>query len=147
MEKKEIKTEKIEEKVDIDPNRLLACLYFIFDAMDRIGMEFFLIRKTAKDAKKSIFNNLSGDHIEIGVRQNEWVNDHKQVLFAFFDQEGVGQTRNEPSLLEFKWQDIPFVIRLYEDNPCITSLIPITFQHEHFNIPNQFERFEKEFDK
>ena len=140
------------QKILVDSNRftseeLLACLYFIFDAMERCGLDFFLIRQTAKDVQKGVFANLTGDHIDIGVRLNEWANDHKDLLFPFFDQEHVETVSQLPNELTFKWKDVPFTIHLYSDNPCVTALVPIVFQNEDFKIPNRFDIFEEKYDK
>ena len=134
------------QKPQFTSEELLACLYFIFDAMERCGLDFFLIRQTAKDVQKGVFANLTGDHIDVGVRLNEWANDHKDLLFPFFDQEHVETVSQLPNELTFKWKDVPFTIHLYTDNPCVTALVPIVFQNEDFKIPNRFDIFEEKYD-
>lgn len=135
----------VKPTVDLGHDKLLATLYFIFDAFERCGIEFFLVKDTAHKAMQE--RKLEGDRLDIGVRQLEWNNDQKDILFAYFDQERVEKTKDEPGIVEFTYQDIPFVIHLYEDNPCVTALVPIIYENEHWKIPNQFTRFEKEFDK
>lgn len=137
--------EPVKPVVDLGHHKLLSTLYFIFEAFGRAGIDFFLIRDTAHKAMTE--HMLEGDHIDIGVRSLEWANDQKDLLFAYFDQEGVSKTKDEPGIIEFIYQDVPFVIHFYEDNPCVTALIPIIYENEHWKIPNQFTRFEKEFDK
>lgn len=137
--------EPVKPVVDLGHDKLLEGLYFIFDAFERCGIDFFLVRETAHQAMSE--HMLEGDHLDIGVRQLEWNNDQKDLLFAFFDQERVEKTKDIPGLIEFKWKDIPFDIHFYEDNPCVTALIPIIYENENWKIPNQFTRFEKEFDK
>lgn len=131
--------------IDLGHDKLLSGLYFIFDAFERCGLEFFLVKDTAHKAMQE--RKLEGDHLDIGVRQLEWNNDQKDILFAYFDQERVEKTKDVPGLVSFKWNDIPFTIHLYEDNPCVIALVPIIYENEHWKIPNQFVRFEKEFDK
>lgn len=135
----------VKPTIDLGHEKLLSGLYFIFDAFERCGLDFFLIRDTAHKAMNE--EKLEGDHLDIGVRQLEWNNDQKDLLFAHFDNEHVEKTKDIPGLVEFTWQDIPFSIHLYEDNPCVTALVPIIYENEHWKIPNQFARFEKEFDK
>lgn len=130
---------------DLGHDKLLSTLYFIFDAFERSGLDFFLVKQTAKDAIAE--HQLTGDHIDIGIRNLEWANDQKDVLFPYFDQEHVEKLKEEPGILEFKWQDVPFTIHFYDDNPCTTALIPLVYENEHWKIPNQFDVFCKEFDK
>jgi hypothetical protein len=80
------------------------------------------------------------------VRNNEWINGNQEILFPYFEQEHVELKSELPNQLTYEWQGIPFVIHFYADNECITALIPVTYEYESWNIPNQFERFEKEYD-
>ncbi len=129
---------------DLSHDKLLPTLYFILDSFERASLDFFLIRQTAKDAIAS--HQLTGDHIDIGVRNNEWMSDAKDILFAYFDDEHVEKKEEVPGHITFQWKDVPFTLHFYEDNPCITALNTITYEYETWHIPNQFERFEKEFD-
>jgi len=129
---------------DLGHDKLLSCLYFIFDAFERCGLQFFLVRDTAKKAMTEYM--LEGDHIDIGIRRLEWNNDQKDILFVYLAEEGVEKTEDLPDRMTYKWQDIPFTIHFYEDNPCVTALVPIVYEHEHFLIPNQFAEFESKYD-
>lgn len=140
-----VKEEIVQKPIDIGHNLLLAALYFVFDAFDRCSMTFFLVKDTAKNAKTS--HMLEGDHIDIGVRKLEWSNDQKDVLFLFLTQENAAITEELPDKITLKWNDVPIVIHLYDDSPCVTALVPITYEHEIWLIPNQFEEFEKTYDK
>jgi len=137
-------TEK-EKPIDLGHEKLLSCMYFIFDAFERCSIEFFLVRDTATKAKTEYM--LEGDHIDIGVRSLEWQNDSKDLLFPYFDQEHVTKIEEEADHMTFKWNDVAFTIHFYADNPCVTALIPIVYEHEHWKIPNRFDIFEKEYDK
>lgn len=131
------------EKKQIPHELLLRCLYFLYDAFDRAQMDFFLIRKTAHDAIKG--GELS-HHLDIGVRKNEWING-KGVLFMFFNEEHVKIALETDEVITCEYQEAPFVIHLYDDNPCLLALNTIEYEHETFKIPNMFENFEKEYDK
>lgn len=131
--------------VDLGHDKLLSCLYFLFDAFDRAGMEFFLVKGTAKKAMNE--DMLEGGHIDIGVRRLEWDNDQKDILFTYLQNEHIEEVSKLPDKLTLKWNDVPFTINIYVDNPCITALIPIVYEHEHWKIPNRFDIFEKEYDK
>ena len=47
---------------DLGHAKLLSGLYFIFDAMERCGLTFFLVRDTAKKAMTEYM--LEGDHLD-----------------------------------------------------------------------------------
>jgi hypothetical protein len=138
-------SESVKPASDLGHTKLLSCLYFIFDAMERAGLEFFLVKDTAKKAMTEYM--LEGDHIDVGLRINEWQNDQKDILFMYFQDERVEQTKDEPKLLEFVWNDVPFRIHLYPDSMCTLALVPIVYEHETWRIPNRFDIFEKEYDK
>lgn len=121
----------------------LRTLYFLYDAFQRAMIDWFLIRQTAKDAMSE--HQLTGDHIEIGVRKSEWITG-KEILFMFFGEEHVKTLKEETDYNIFEYQDVPFTLRFYEDSEPLMALIPIQYEHETFLVPNQFERFEKEFD-
>lgn len=133
--------EKIE---DLGYSVLLSCLYFLFDAFERCGLDFFLVRDTAKKAKTSYM--LEGDHIDIGVRQNEWANDQKDILFPYFEQEHAEKISELPNEIVYKWNDVKFTIHIYPDNPLLLALVPINYEHEIWKIPNNFEEFDKQYD-
>lgn len=137
----EIVTPKIP---NLPHHQLLATLYFLLDAFDRTQITFFLVRQTAKDVKS--LHELTGNKLEIGVRNNEWLNGNQEILFPYFEQERVELTSELPNELTYVWQGTPFTIHFYQDNECITALVPFSYEHEMWNLPNQFERFEKEFD-
>lgn len=140
----EVRQEIYDKSRDISHHELLSCLYFIFDAFSRVGMDFFLVKQTAKWMMNE--DELRGDHLDIGVRSLEWANDNKDMLFEYFNYEHVKILSQLPNKITFEWHEIPFTVHLYEDNPCITSLKPIVYEHEGWFVPDQFERFEKEYD-
>jgi hypothetical protein len=131
--------------VELPHDQLMKGLYFLLDAFDRAQVTFFLVRQTAKDAINQ--HQLTGDHLDVGVRNNEWINGNQEILFPYFDQENVVLKSELPDSLTYEWQDIPFTIHFYNDNECITALNTVAYEYEGWYIPNQFERFEKEFDK
>ena len=128
----------------LDHHKMLSGLYFLLDAFERAQIQFFLVRQTAHDAKE--LHQLRGDHIHVGVRNNEWINGNQEILFPYFEQEHVELKSELPNELTYEWQGIPFTIHFYDDNECLMALIPVRYEYEDWNIPNQFERFEKEFD-
>ena len=135
------------EKVitDLGHQKLLSCLYFIFDAFERIGMDFFLVKDTARKAINE--DMLSGDHIDIGVRDLEWTNDEKEVLFTYFGQEHVQEISNLPHKITFKWNGVTFTIHQYPDSFHLQAPVIIVYEHEHWKIPNRFDIFDKEGEK
>lgn len=145
--KKEDEKKKIVDAPKYTSEELLSCLYFIFDAMERCGLDFFLVRQTARDAITNIFGPLTGDKVTIGIRKNEWQNDQKDLLFPYFEQEHVETVSELPDSYSFKWRDIPFTIFLYDDNPCLTALVDLVYQNENWKIPNRFDIFEAQYDK
>lgn len=146
-------TESIEEEASqpvkvvtsFPHHQLLSCLYFVQDAFERASLEYFLVRDTAKAAIES--KQLHGATIDIGVRHNTWSSDQKDIIFTFFSGERVEQISDLPNSLTFSWRDIPFTIHIYDDNECLLALNTIRYEYETWFVPNQFERFEKEFDK
>ncbi|HEX8965507.1 MAG TPA: hypothetical protein VF820_03700, partial [Patescibacteria group bacterium] len=56
--------------IDLGHAKLLSCLYFVFDAFERSGLDFFLVKDTARKAKTEYM--LEGDHIDVGLRKLEW---------------------------------------------------------------------------
>lgn len=122
---------------------LLRCLYFLYDGFERSMMDFFLIRQTAKDA---LAGNQLSHHIDIGVRKNEW-SSGKGVLFMFFGDEHVKVLSETDDIISCEYQEAPFTIHLYDDNPCLLALNPIVYEYESFKTPNMFERFEREYDQ
>ena len=130
---------------EIPHGKLLATLYFLLDAFDRAQVTFFLVKQTAHDAMTG--HQLTGDHLDVGVRNNEWINGNQEILFPYFEQEHVELKSELPESLTYEWQDVPFTIHFYPDNECLLALNTLAYEYESWFIPNQFERFEKEFDK
>lgn len=129
---------------DLGHEKLLSCLYFVFDAFERCGMHFFLVRETATNANSS--HMLEGDHIDIGVRENEWLNDQKDLLFAYLNEEHVQKVSELPKSITYKWNDVLFTIHIYPDNPSILALVPISYEHEIWMLPNGLVQFTQEYD-
>lgn len=129
----------------IGHHKMLSGLYFLLDAFDRAQVDFFLVKQTAKDAIHK--DQLKGDHLHVGVRNNEWINGNQEILFPYFDQEHVELKSELPDSLTYEWQGIPFTIHFYTDNECLMALNTIAYEYESWFVPNMFERFEKEFDK
>lgn len=132
-------------KKDIPHDKLLMTLYFLWDGFSRSYMDFFLLRQTAKDALSG--KQLTGDHIDIGVRKNEWISGNKPILESFFEHEHVTKVKENVEIYEGIYQEVPFTIHLFSENECLSALIPLQYMQESFKVPNQFDRFEREFDK
>lgn len=141
------KPEVIEKVNDIvnefTHEQLMRCLYFLYDAFHRAAVDFFLVKDTAKNA---LSKHMLDTKIDVGVRRLEWSNDNKDMLFPFFEQERVNIIKQDDFRLDCTYQDIPFTIHIYDDNPCIKYLVPIVYEYEGFLVPNQFDVFEKEYD-
>lgn len=130
---------------DIGHEELIRTLYFLWDGFKRSYMDFFLLRDTAKQALSG--KQLSGDHIDVGVRKNEWVSGNKPILDIFFEHEHVTKVKENEEIYEGIYQEVPFTIHLFSENDCLSSLIPLNYEHERWLVPNRFEHFDKEIDK
>lgn len=130
---------------ELTHDQLIRTLYVIWDGFKRSYMDFFLLRQTAKDALAG--KQLTGGHIDIGVRKNEWVSGNKPILDIFFENEHVKVVKDNTEIYEGIYQDVPFTIHLFSENECLSSLIPFNYEHERWLVPNRFEHFDKEIDK
>lgn len=133
------------EVKDLGHEELIRTLYFLWDGFQRSYMDMFLLRDTAKQALAG--KQLSGDHVDIGVRKNEWISGNRPILDIFFDNEHVTKVKDNEEIYEGIYQEVPFTIHLFSENECLASLIPLNYEHERWLVPNRFEYFDKEIDK
>jgi len=132
------------DPVDLGHDVLLPVLYFIWDAFNRAAMDFFAVRQTAKAIIGK--DQLSGDSIEIGIRRNEWISDNKDLFDIFMENEGILPENETPEGVTYMKNGVAINLHVYEDNPCVTNLVPVQYEYEKFNVPNRFDRFCAEFD-
>ena len=127
----------------IDSQELLDALYWMWDALERSSMGFFLIHQTYEDAKKG--NPLTGDKVELGVRKNEWVSGGKRILDAFIKPTSETLTEAVYLYKKVNSKNVPvkIIIHIYEDSPCITSLDMIHYMYERWSVPNPYSEFIK----
>ncbi len=130
--------------IDLPHGDLLNALFFMWEAQQRCAMDFFLTRSTAKAAMTS--HMLDGDTLDLGVRKLAWVSDNKDLLMIFLANEPIKIVEETPDILRLEYKGVKINLRIYEDNDCVRNLIPVHYEHEDFWLPNQFERFTKEFD-
>lgn len=130
---------------DLGHEHLLKVLYFFFDAFSRSGINFFVVRDTAKWMRNQ--DQLRGDHLDVGIRKLEWISGNQDLFNIYMQNEGLTPTKETDKLLEYVYQGVPVTIHLYPDNECITALTSIVYEHESWMVPNQYERFVKEFEQ
>jgi hypothetical protein len=138
-----VETPQVTAPVSFTHSQLLEALFFFWDGFERSSMNFFLIRDTAKQA--IALSDLSGDRLTLGIRRLEWDGGQERVFLAFIEQEHITFEKIDKGFL-FHYKGVPVYLYLYSDNTSITSLDVIFYANDTFNIPNPFERFDKEFD-
>lgn len=134
----------VKEVVNIPHDKLLDALFFFWDAFDRASLNYFLTGKTAKVVKSG--EDLSGEGLTLGVRRLEWVSGQGRIFKDFMTHEEVLPKMKDKDVLLFTYKGVPVVIKLYDDNPCITTLDIAFYGNETFNIPNPLDRFTKEYE-
>jgi hypothetical protein len=137
-------TKAVRDPHPVDPDKLLTTLYFLYDAFERASLDFFLVRQTARDVING--KRLTTMPVTIGIRHNEWIGGNEELLLAYFEQEHVEMTEKADDHVTFVYQDIPIMMHIYRDSDSVTALNSVAYEFETWKIPNQFERFEKEFD-
>ena len=125
----------------IDSQELLDALYWVWDALERSSIPFFLVYQTYEDAKAN--RDLTGDKVEIGVRRNEWVSGGRRIMDAFITP--ATETDDEV-IYHYKKVNssnisILVIVHIYDDSPCITSLDMIHYRYEEFYVPNPYKTF------
>lgn len=130
---------------DLPPKDLEDALMWIWDAFERSAMPFFLIHQTYEDAKND--RPLTGDHVEIGVRYNEWTSGPRRILNAF-----TLPIEENDMVAEYRFggvdnnKSIPVIVRIYPDHECIIATDQIRYRYEEFQIPNPYSKFKELYD-
>lgn len=125
-------------KQELFHERLLEALYWIWDAMERGNMNFFVIGDTAD----SVINNkdLSGTKITVGVRRLEWNSGAKRIVDAF----ATPLTETDDKVT-YEYEGVPVELYLFDDDPSITSPNQIIYHSEYFKFPNPYSKFQEVF--
>lgn len=145
-EKKQLEAQEaaLNQPADIGHDKLLAALYLLWDGFDRANMLFFACGTTGKQMHED--RNLAGDHLDIGVRKLEWTSGNKSI-FDDFAASNYRLIKDDGEVAEYKVQDVPVKIHIFEDNPYITQCDSRVYFNETFNLPNPYDLFEKEYDR
>ena len=133
-------TKPVVEEKSLTHAQLLAALYWCYDSFSRVPILFFPIFDTAKQIMKN--DELSGTHLDIGVRELEWYSGGKSILDAFIDHFMI-PTESTGNIVTYKVDGVPIRIHILKDDVCLTQCDTVLYEHEDFKIPNPYERFEK----
>jgi hypothetical protein len=121
---------------DLPAEKLLAALYYIWDAFERANMPFFLVYQTARDVMLN--HDLTGSKVEVGVRGVEWISGAKRV-FDNFAGEPLEET---PEKATYMHVGVPIVVHVYQkDDECIVQTDMVRYRYEEFKVPNPYQRF------
>ncbi len=119
-----------------DPAKLLEALYYMLDAFDRANMRFFLVGDTARSAIAN--KDLTGSHIEIGVRANEWRSGAKRILDDF-----APPVKETDGGALYEYGGVPIMLITYPDSPEVMAPDMVRYRYEEFYVPNPFSSFEE----
>lgn len=120
---------------------LMTAMYVLWDMFGRAGIDFFLIRDTAKQVQEN--RKLTGDHIDIGVRKPEWVTGNRQVIDEAMKDYLV---KVNAESAEYKIGEVPIFLTTFSDNDCISSLDVVMYDLENFNLPQRLKEFNEKYD-
>lgn len=121
---------------DINPDRLIQALYWIWDGFGRTAMPMFLVHQTAKDVIAN--HDLKGDKVEVGVRRTEWLSGNKGILDIF-----AQPLFEDVNKAQYEFEGVPIIVHVYDDDDCIMNLDHKLYRHETFKLPNPYNRFEQ----
>jgi hypothetical protein len=131
-------------QISLPANELLQALYFIWDAAERGQLQMFLIGDTAKQVIAN--EDLKGDKITVGVRRNEWNSGQGRIAQTFMEHELGTKAVELDSQVSYKFRGVPIIIKLYEENPCLTSFDVVYYGYETFNLPNPYKTFVEKYE-
>ena len=120
----------------VESQKLLDGLYWIWDAFERANVHFFLVGKTAEDAMAN--KELTGFEVEVGVRKNEWISGGRRIIDSF-----ITPKEEEESVILYEHEDVPVVLKVYEDSDCIRQTDTIMYRYERFQVPNPMSKFKE----
>lgn len=120
-------------------DQLLAALYWVFDVFDRANMTFFLTHSTAEAALKK--RSLEGNKIEVGVRKLEWDSGARSLVDTYTQYESITTEDLGDEVRYIAPNGVSVVLKVYEDDPCISSPDTMVYENEHFKLPNPYSRF------
>lgn len=124
-------------KIEIDPHRLLAALYYIWDAFERSSLPFFLVKETAESVMKQ--HDLKGDKIDVGVRDMEWRGGSERIFKTFMGEAEI-ETDSEAI---YTFEGVPIVVHIYPDHECLRQTDNILYKNEDFRVPNPYSQFKQ----
>ena len=123
---------------------LLDALYFIWDGAERSQTQMFLIGDTAKQVRED--EDLTGDKITVGIRRNEWFSGQGRIFQDFCKHELGGWENNNEVLVVYKFHDVPIHIKIYDENPTLSSFDTVFYRYETFSLPNPYSVFKEEYE-
>lgn len=145
--KRDIKIEEDTPKLSTSyPHlELLDALYFIWEAAERGQLGMFLMGDTARQVIEQ--GDLSGDKITVGVRRNEWDSGQGRIAQTYLEHELGNKPKEDEGLITIKARNaVPIHIKLYEENPTISSFNIVYYRYETFNLPNPWSKFIEEYE-
>lgn len=129
------------------PEKLLAALYHCWDGADRAALSLFLRGITAQQAIGG--EELASPVLTLGFRKAEFISGQGRVFKAFIEHENLsyGETEEDgQSFLKYNDNGVPVEVKLYDDNPTLINLNPITYKYETFNLPNPYKDFKEKYE-
>lgn len=143
---KKTKTEELSTEISTYPHQsLLDALYFIWDAAERGQLQIFLVGDTAKQVING--GDLSGDYIAVGVRKNEWNSGQGRITQEFLSHEiPHGKIEFDDEREVYIYNEVPIEVKLYDENPCLTSFDIVYYGYETFNLPNPYKTFVEKYE-
>lgn len=129
----------------LNSNDLLQALYLIWEAAERGGLDIFLVGDTAQQVKAD--QELKGDRITVGARRNEWVSGMGRIAQMYLEHEVGSPTKSDKDGLVYTTRSgVPIHIKLFEENPYLSSFEVVFYRYETFNLPNPYTKFVAEYE-
>ena len=123
---------------------LLETLFFFWDGFERASMNFFLVKDTARQVMGDV--DLHGEQLTLGIRKLEWIGGQDRVFLAFIEHEKVPINKLTDTCYHFRYKEVPVLLYIYDENPCVTNLDIVFYKNDTFNIPNPFNLFCDKYD-
>jgi len=126
--------QQVQQIKTYEPQQLLNALYWIWDVFDRCNVPFFLVNQTAKDVIAQ--RDLTGNKIEVGIKQTEWISGGRRLLDAFATP--LSETEDSAT---YQFEGIPVILHVYKPSECIEQTDMVRYRYEQFKVPNPYSKF------
>jgi len=128
-----------DEIIKFEHDQLLQALYWIFDAMERALINFYLVGTTAESVRQK--KDLFGGKIMIAVRKNEWESGARNIIDAF-----APPIVDNGTTVEYEYNGVPVILYVLEDSETLSSFDTTIYAQEYFKLPNPYDEFVKKFE-